>query len=151
MTLQLVQEPSDSAYSVEFAMVPIEDIPDLWNRCSEFLDPAFDFTAKLDNEDARELCLLGEAQLWVIWSNDLGQFLGSAITEMTIYTNEYKVLTFLAFGGSDALDWTRRFVDVIEQFGRAEGCDAVEMIGRKGWGKVFPDYEPTSWSYTKEL
>jgi len=135
---------------VEFALVPIEDIPDLWNRCSEFLDPAFDFTAKLDNADAQELCLLGEAQLWVIWSYDLG-ILGSAITEITNYTNGYKVLTFLAFGGSDALDWTRKFVDVIEQFGREEQCDAVEMIGRKGWGKVFPDYPPTSWNYTKEL
>ncbi len=158
MSLQLVKERSALAYSVECAVVAEDEIGSLWELCSAYLDPAFAFTPQIDNEDALYLCMNGEAQLWAIWSNDInnvdlsrGRFLGSAVTEMNVYRNGYKLLTFLGFGGDLAMDWTRDFVDIVEAFATGEGCHAVEMKGRKGWGRVFSDYPQTSWTYTKEL
>ena len=31
-------------------------------------------------------------------------------------------------------------LDGIEAFARAEGCDAMRIIGRKGWARVLKDY-----------
>ncbi len=158
MALALVRENSASLYSVECAIVVQDEIGSLWELCSRFIDPAFDLTPQIDNEDALYLCMNGEAQLWAIWSTDLnnvdltrGRFLGAAVTEMNVHRNGYKLLTFLAMGGDKVMEWGRDFLDIVEAFAVGEGCHAVEMKGRKGWGHVFKDYPPTSWTYTKEL
>ncbi len=158
MALTLAQENSASAYSVECAIVVPDEIGGLWDLCSHFLDPAFDFTPQIGKEDALYFCMNGEAQLWAIWSNDIdnidltkGRFLGSAVTEMKVHRNGYKLITFLGFGGDKVMEWGQDFLDIIEIFAAGEGCHAVEMYGRKGWGRVFRDYPQTSWTYTKEL
>lgn len=158
MALALAQEKSASAYSVECAIVELDEIGVLWPTAKLFLDPAFDFTPKLNEEDALALCMAGDAQLWAIWSDDIdnidlskGRFLGAAVTELQVHRNGYKILTFLGFGGTQARDWVHDFVNVVEAFSIDEGCHAIEMKGRKGWGRLFPDYKQTTWTYTKEL
>lgn len=158
MSQALVQESSASAYSVECAIVEIDEIGTLWPTAILFLEPAFKFTKKLNEEDALASCMAGDAQLWAIWSDDInnldltkGRFLGSAVTELQTHVNGYKILTFLAFGATQAMDWVHDFVNIVEAFAVDERCHAVEMKGRQGWGRVFPDYPQTAWTYTKEL
>ena len=158
MSLQLVQGHSASPYSVECGTVASEEIGQIWEMASAFVGPALDLTRKLDLEDALALCMEGDAQLWIIWSDDfnnvdlsVGRYLGAAVTELQVHRNGYKILTFLGFGGNFIMEWVHDYVTIVEDFARKEGCHAVEMKGRKGWGKVFQDYKQTSWTYTKEL
>lgn len=129
-----------------------------WPLVVTFLDAAFDTTKKIDSEDAKAMCEDGRAQLWVIWAPEelagdgkRGALVGAAITSLDCYSNGYKVLSFLAFGGTNTREWAYSALQTVEDFARAEECQAVEFKGRRGFGRVLPEYKPTAWVYTKEL
>jgi hypothetical protein len=139
-------------------VVPVEDVDPMWDASALFLRQALKTTDKLDEEDAKILCKEGNAQLWVFWSPNLiaadgmkGTMLGAAITEMCVYTNGRKVLEFMLMSGTDIALWSRTVLAQIEEFASMEMCDAVEFKGRQGFGRMFEDYKPTAWVYTKEL
>lgn len=142
-------EHSGLPYTVEFEEVDLERVDLAWDSCKRWIVPAFDYTNKVGEKDAFEMCAKGEVQLWRIWRD--GQLAGSAITQMSIYSNDAKIISFMAFGGVDIKPWVHEFLEHIEKFALREGCSAVEMVGRKGWGKLFPDYRLSAWIYTKEL
>jgi len=139
-------------------MVPVSDIDKMWPLVLPFLLPAFETTNKLDTEDAKVLCEDGMAQLWIIWAPEryavdggIGVLMGASITSIDCYSNGYRILSFLVMGGTDTEYWASSAIEKVEEFARAEECRAVEFKGRKGWGRVFPQYKPTAWVYTKEL
>lgn len=139
-------------------MVPVGDIDKMWPLVLPLLSPSFDRTNQLDAEDAKILCEDHMAQLWIVWAPEeiagdgkTGALFGAAITSIDCYSNGYKVLSFLAFGGTRAKEWAVSSLETIEKFAIAEECHAVELKGRKGFGRVLPEYKPTAWVYTKEL
>jgi hypothetical protein len=131
------------------------DVDGLWPALSPHLDRAFETTRKIGNPDAKQMCEDGDAQLWagVIWGEqgDVPAVLGSVVTEIREYTNGYRVLVVLAMGGVEFNRWDQMILKVVEDFAKSEGCDAMDLEGRKGWGRWFPDYKQTSWTYTKEF
>jgi len=42
-------------------------------------------------------------------------------------------------------------MEPLEGWARQNHCDAIEIQGRKGWGRIFPEYRPSLWCYTKAL
>ena len=126
-----------------------EDVEAVWPSVEGFLERAFATTKKLDSADAYCMAMGGEVQLWVGFGQE--GLVGAALTAIETYTNGYRVVTFLAMGGEGFKKWDRQLLGAVEAFGKENGCDAVEIQGRKGWGRWFPEFEPTSWYYAKEL
>ncbi len=155
MAQPLEQEPLVSACLVEIIRILPDDVELAWQPAKEFLRRAFDTTKKLDNDDAMALCSSGEADLWIGVDPYSSEpcVMGAAITTIEDYTNGYKVVTLLAMGGDDFHSWDIALLRSVEEYGRLHGCDAIEIQGRKGWGRWFRDegFEPTSWHYAKEL
>jgi hypothetical protein len=52
--------------------------------------------------------------------------------------------------GSDMRRWIR-LLDGIEDFARAEGCNATRIVGRQGWARVLPSYQTKRIVLEKEL
>lgn len=92
-------------------------------------------------EDMRHLLLRQEAQLWVLPN--------SALVTTVVKHPQAKVLTHWIGGGS--LEELIAVEPNIEMFARDEGCNAILINGRRGWGRVLNGYTETHTVYAKVI
>jgi hypothetical protein len=76
------------------------------------------------------------ALLWIVWN---GEELKAACVTRLVEIKGEKICQVLACGGHDE-DWRTRFEE-IEDYARNEGCAKAQIQGRKGWARLFSDYE----------
>lgn len=119
--------------------IPSKEARKLWPRVRPLLKRATDRASSAHAvDDLLEAIEDQRMQLWVVWNGD---YQAVGVTQICIYP-KHKVLQMLYLGGSDLRDWFHVERDLVE-FARSEGCDCIEMHGRKGWAKVLPGYEET--------
>ena len=115
--------------------VPCENIAQVFPLVETELKKAIDFAGNryADGELQRDL-ENGNKQLWLV--NDGNEIKASIVT--LVYKNG--VCQIVLCAGHDMKDWLGHIKE-IEQFGRNHDCNISEIIGRKGWMKMLPDYE----------
>jgi hypothetical protein len=118
--------------------------------------------------------LRGDALLWLALTYEDGDAVridAAAVTELH-RTEWRKVCVVVACGApsrrlrasgrlcassrADALRATdmRRWIELlerIEEFARAEGCEATRIIGRRGWARILPSYRTKRIVLEKDL
>lgn len=87
-------------------------------------------------DEVEEDVMTGQALLWLIWRAP--EIEGAAITQIVI-TQKSRVCMIVACGGDNMRRWLP-LVEKIENYARDEGCDAVRILGRKGWTRVLNGY-----------
>ena len=96
----------------------------------------------------------GDMQLWLVVEN-LG-FRGdetikaAVLTDIKPYSSGLRVCTIWLVVGEAARSWIALRHE-IEDWAREQGCRAVEIVGRVGWKRLLPDYEPYAVVYEKKL
>jgi hypothetical protein len=78
----------------------------------------------------------GECQLW-IWKSETAHAL--CITQVHSYKRN-KVCWIRICVGENFPEWSVACIGRIEDWARAQGCDAMEFIARPGWSKVMKQY-----------
>lgn len=99
-----------------------------------------------DVEDVLEELEAGRAQAWGLRSD---QVMGFWITRIeNTYSKKFGLVWITAGTGMDvALPVYREF---IEPWFWEQGCQWIEIHGRKGWKRVMPDYEERAVILVKE-
>ncbi len=92
-------------------------------------------------EDVYLACATGEAQLHPLEKSCI-------ITEVVDYPSLTVCRIWLAGGDLDELVEAEKSIAV---WAKAQGCDAMEINGRKGWQRQLKDYTATSVVLTKDL
>ena len=74
-----------------------------------------------------------EITLWVLWK-DINDIQGIVSTKIIEYPNK-KVLWwgFLASQDNKMKGWFSTMTHMLSKYGKTNGCDYVEIVGRKGW------------------
>jgi len=80
----------------------------------------------------------GTALLWIAWNGE--KIKAAAVTELG-QANGEKFCTIVACGGQERSQWLP-LIENLEKYGRAEGCKAMRIFGRRGWLKLLPEYRP---------
>jgi len=80
--------------------------------------------------------LSGAALLWLASE---GARLVAAATTVISRTPRHKLCIVSCAGGEHSKLWDR-FMPMVESYARAEGCDLVRAMGRKGWARVLQGY-----------
>jgi len=80
--------------------------------------------------------IAGQALLWLVWNAP--QIQGAAVTQI-VATQNSRVCVIVACGGDNMRLWLP-LIEKIESYARDEGCDAVRILGRKGWMRVLKSY-----------
>jgi len=111
----------------------------VWPLAKALLRPAYDRTPKGDVANAWLKLMNGDYMLWLVWCPGHQEALAAWLTEIAIYPTGWKSVRIIAAGGHEMRRWVH-LVATIEEFARDEGCDAVEILGRPGWAKVFSKY-----------
>ncbi len=150
MTLQLEEKNSRSLSSVELWLIPEDSVDMMWPVLEPLLAKATARTPKVDTESILYEAGVGICQLWVFFDKEEQECLAAFVTSIHLYPSNYKTIKILCLGGKDMHRW-KHLISGIEEWGVKEGCTAVEIVGRPGWGKIYPDYVETERTFSKEI
>lgn len=125
--------------SVELLCIDPAKVDLVWPFVSPLIGNAVDRCGDWTLEDVRRVLDQG-ALLWV--TSEDGKTISAAAVTRLIETRKGLCCNVVACGGKDD-DWRERFAP-IEQYAKDEGCTITRIEGRKGWGRIFPDYK-LSW------
>ncbi|TGD94065.1 hypothetical protein [Methylobacterium nonmethylotrophicum] len=102
--------------------------------------------------ELRDLCAAGSATLVLIGRD--AELVAAGVVQVAEHHDGRRFAAILAVGGRHARAW-RHTLAQIEDGARRLGCATVEWIGRRGWGRLLPDYAatptPAGTLYTKML
>jgi len=112
---------------------PHWDVANLWPRVSGCLQKALDRQTEWRLADIREQLLAQRMQLWLVpW--DL-----VVVTQIQTYPGAR--ICMLVLCGGEGLMQHRDELGEIERWAKALGCEEMRLMGRRGWGRVYLDYE----------
>ena len=101
-----------------------------------------------DLDDVMSACASGAFQLWVVVA-EAGVPLAYIVTQIQEFPNG-QTCAILFCAGSAMATW-RHLLKQIEDWAAELGCIEMALEGRKGWGRVFPDYTESYTVFTKRL
>lgn len=106
--------------------VQSEDIDRVWEKVAPLVDRAMEYAdGKMETSDIYKGLKDKKMQLWIvdggIWVTQIVNYPKSRRMEWMAAAGEYK-------------NWHENF-PLLFDWARAQGCDAVEIGGRKGWGR----------------
>ena len=87
---------------------------------------------------------------WIIWDEEAKETFGLSLTEIHVKPSNRKML-HIHVVGRDPKRWVGLLPE-LEEYGRQQGADGVEIVGRQGWERSLPDYARERLAlFTKEL
>ncbi len=133
-----------------------EDVPTIWVRfgVGEMVK-AYESRShgRTSTDQALADLQAGEMQLWLVvegMGSGAETIKAAVLTDIKPYASGMKVCTIWLVVGEAARSWIA-LRNEIEDWARQEGCESVEIVGRKGWGRLLDDYEQISVVYEKRL
>ena len=134
---------------LEEVKVKVGDIDLVWPVVLPMLQRAIDLNdGDFDGNHVYERLMEDTMQLFVGYNTD--DIIYAAVTELIPYQYN-KALRIVLMGVKQINSWvdTKTF----EKFGKLEGCNRIEIVGRKGWVKklISRGYKQTHYIVTKEL
>lgn len=114
-------------------IVPQEDINKVFPIVRNYLDKAARLSGgRYTIEEVYDNVRFKGHQLWIAFNDN--EIVASAVTEIVAYS-KIKTLVGHFIGGKDLESWKQAIVDAMAKFAKAEGCDRIEFMGRRGWSK----------------
>ena len=113
-----------------------------WERCHKWISDALEYAGGTHTmEDVYHAVATGKAQFHPLEKSAM-------ITEIVDYPQRAICRIWLAGGELDELMQAEKSIAV---WAKSLGCDAMEIIGRKGWQRQLKDYTATAVILAKDL
>jgi len=119
---------------MHIVIVPKNDIDVVFPKVKDYLDKAIRLSGgRYTLEEVKDNIDFRNHQLWIAFKDN--DIYASAVTEFIEYPTGLKSLVGHFIGGKDLEEWKQPIVDSMAQFGKLNGCNRIEFMGRRGWGK----------------
>ncbi len=117
--------------------VPIADLPFIWPQARPYVAKALERDGRncYWPEDVLKALLDATCRLWISW-DDEGKRVEAAVVTETIQYPRRLALRLWLIGGENMKKWGRPLRDMLEEYARSQGCDAIEGGLRKGWLRI---------------
>ena len=122
-------------------------VHEFWPHVASLIKAAMEKGRLSSFADVEHAVRNGNALLWLAWNGETVK--AAAVTELAVANGE-KFCTIVACGGHDRSQWLPLLAG-LETYGRAQGCAAMRIYGRRGWLKLLPEYRTTRVLLEKEL
>ena len=124
-----------------------EDVDTHWKWVRMFLYDVEKMAPGWTAEEVRKSLKRAESQLWVVREIEPT---GIVVTRLGNVGPTKSGLVWIASGSAleEGLDMFRSY---IEPWFRQQGCKLIEIVGRKGWKRVLPDYQEAGTWFVKEI
>jgi len=138
-------EPTDTQYRDDFYGIDATQLPDVWPDVSKYIQDALDHSnGGFDLRDIFSGLTEGGMQLWVYQPDKIR---GAVVTTIVDYPRIRSCILMLC-AGENLKEWIGN-MDILKSWAQAHGCNKMELYGRKGWSKHFPDWQVHSHIFTE--
>lgn len=128
--------------------IQVGELPGVWPHVKADIDAAsVTSRGKFTGDDVLSDLQKGDAQLW-IWHTDTARAV--LITQIVNYDRN-KCCSIRIATGHNYPEWASVAIKRIEEWAKAQGCDAMELIARPGWKRILEGYEMTHIHLEKAL
>lgn len=118
--------------------IPHDRIDEVWLKVKDRLEAAIKSTnGRMSLADAYRFFRTKDWVLWVSVRN--GKIEALAVTEILQHPQK-KMCAVRIMTGEDYANWIG-LESGIADWAKSIGCDGMEAIARKGWAKIFKDYD----------
>lgn len=135
-----------------------EDVLTYWPKLSPHIKSAIEHSGgELSLFDVAQGAINGQNHIWVTFSGD--KLITVIVTRFLDYQRT-KMLQIMTCGGAieDWDGWTEHH-RILEDFAKSNGCSAIEIWGRRGWGRRLKHmtsrkgdtYKPLYYVYSMEI
>lgn len=108
----------------------------MWPHVWQMLRKAIQKTDYGQFNTVEEDVFSGRALLWLAWKPP--EIAAAVVTQLCANEKSHACY-ILACGGKRAKDWLPLMAN-IEAYARAEGCQKIRAVGRRGWIRLLPDF-----------
>ena len=109
-----------------------KDVDAWWPYAEEYLISALEYgLGEYSIDDIKKSCSEARMQLWVKTSDKVE---GAFVTKINEYPQK-NILAVLLLGGNTFSKWKEETDALLTAFALSNGCEYVELFGRKGWEK----------------
>lgn len=109
------------------------ELPALWPQISSYMESIAGRSGRGTVKDLIDSIIAEECRLFGAVNYDNGEIKGVMLVRVIQYPLK-RILELIACSGEDSALWVN-LIDQVEDWGRENGCDAVEPICRPGWEK----------------
>jgi hypothetical protein len=164
-----VNAPTDRGY--ELVYIPVKQVSQVWPLVAGLIEAAMRRGDLSSFASVATAVMAGCAQLWVAVARRQGnekrpssravdertrpgadrdhEIIAAAVTKLQ-QVGRRKLCIIVACGGDEITRWLD-LLALIEDWAKSEGCDAMRIMGRRGWSRVLPAYRLTRIVLEKEL
>jgi len=115
-----------------------EEIPYVWDRAAPLVQQALNRGSNYSLEDIIEGLFNKTMQLWTYHGFE-------CVMVTAVQEDDVKFLLFVAMGGRGLNGWIK-YLPIVEEWAKNEGCAEMRIYGRHGWSRHLPDFQV---EYTK--
>lgn len=117
------------------APLTILNVMAAWPEALDLLREAIENGKTHDEESVRKSIMTGRALLWIVFDDGIQAAL---VTEFLDVPKGLVFRVWLAGARQEAeIDWNE-VSNTVMDFAKRSGCKMIELIGRKGWERMFP-------------
>jgi hypothetical protein len=120
----------------EIVKVSLENITPLWPQLEPLIKSVVDPLGTHDAEDVRRSLMANLSHLWVQWSDKVE---ACVVSEFVNYPKGLWLRLWAGAARDDTKGEWQEFRAALTHWKKINGCVGMEIIGRMGWMRVFPD------------
>ena len=113
--------------------IPPWDLEEHWPECAPFLEMALATQSAMSLESVHADIRGGKFLLWKIAGR------AALVTQVQTFPLE-KICMVVLCGGNHIEDWLQEADETLTRYARHLGCQALMIVGRRGWSRVIPAY-----------
>lgn len=120
--------------------VGLGDLPAAWAAAEPWLLPALERDGwKVRPDHLLDFIRTGAMELWMCLDTATNEIIAALVTEGLEYPKA-RIFSLAYCGGRDVARWAPWIV-ALEDIAAQRGYTHVRIAGRRGWERIFPDYE----------
>ena len=128
-------------------IVPTLAVESVWGSVKNLITKTNDDV--LNDNDIKGYLLNGDYTLWVAIDEESKDVVAAMTTEFAYYPRD-KVCRVVTLAGERMKEWIGN-LDMVEDWAKEQGCNYLDMYGRRGWIKVLQDWKEDSVLLRKKL
>jgi hypothetical protein len=128
--------------NLELSLVPLGHISKTIPSILDYLEKSESWSkGRSTVDDIVRFILVGQMQLWVVFSKDEQKIYGHLITEIKQYPQLKMLVIQYCCVEPHHMQYVEEQMQVTaEIFAKDYGCAGIELVGRLGWGKKLEKY-----------
>ena len=122
---------------MEISVIGKDQVDSVWLMIKDYAQGAADYTyGRFTANDIRTGLKTKNQHLWIAHEDE--KALGFVVTQISDYP-QMRALIMHFTGGEDLPKWKEQMLEELQNYAYNNGCDIIESMGRKGWGRVFKE------------